>query len=466
MAQTPEAIAEQLAQQVREEGSTMDVDKGPVYNFLIAPNAPVISDASTEAERIAKLVSHQFSEAATETEAEALASSFGVIPSEGGLSKGRVVYFSHTKPLVDRPVPRGSLVSTSDGTFAFFVSDDDAEMAASYADSYYNAATGRYELTVNIQAVAVGEDYDLPDGKINTMVDQVDGYDGVINNTRTSHGDPAQTNEELVERIRARFAGLLPESGGGIKSACREYAPTLVRDVNLVYPSDRAIFKRKTNRPAIDVYVLGDDLTQVTMSHIAVGGETIVDLELAPAHTVDKVLVNGTETEAYSFILDQTWETGGTATGTSYILFDAALVLGDEVAITYTYNKLIPDLQDNVFDPNQERPFDTDVLVREFREVGISIHISIKVLPSFGPAKVVSYVETEVFDYVEPDRWKDIVQPEAMAQLLREEVSGLSKVTITKFTRTLGGSVDIETVEASKAERLKVDQDNFVVIPV
>ena len=165
--------------------------------------------------------------------------------------------------------------------------------------------------------------------------------------------------------------------------------------------------------------------------------------------------VNGTAVD-FPLISDTTPEYGGSPRSSDYVLLDTALVAADSVVINYDYNALVYDLQAEVF--GLERPFDTDVLAREPRRVGVVVSIDASIVASFDTARVYEAIEASLFDQIESDFFIDILQPEAVRQKIRDEVAGLNLLRITVFKRSSGSSLDVETIDLEKNEVSYVDQ--------
>lgn len=456
MARTEDEIRQSLVESLRAVDQSIDVAKGPVYNFLLKPVPTELQKTEADVERLAILTTQQLGRVATQEEVEALATSFSIRLGGGRASKTTgQVFFTNARPSIDVTVDRGVLVGTTDQKYTYFVTEA-ATLPAATAANFYNAATRRYELVLKCEATAVGPDFDLPPGRITRLLTAVDGIDGTINITEYSGGQEAETLEESVDRIRAKLAGLDPETGGGIKSDVRNYDPENITDVSLVYPKDRSLFRRPINRPAIDVYVLGEAVTSVNQSYTATGGETTIALNNVPARTLNTVTVNGSTVTA-SLIRDTTSETGYSARATDYVLLPSALAVSDVVSINYDYNGLIADMQTDLFE--LERPFDTDVLAREPLDVGIEIVIDATILPSGDEARTFSQIESKLFQKIETDYFQSALLPEVIRQQIQDEVSGLNVLRFVRFRRTSGSVLDVETVQLEKNQVAVIDQN-------
>lgn len=459
MARTQDEIQQSLVESVQSQDPSTDVRKGPVYNFLLRPVPPELQKTEADAERIAVLTTQQLDEVATKAEIQALATSFS-IRLGGGLSsktKGQQ-FFAFAKPTQDIEIPRGVLVGTDDQRYTYFVTEP-VSIPVNTVDNFYNPQTRRYEIVTNAEATAVGPDFDLPRTRVGKLLTPIDGIDGTTNILDYTGGEVAEDLAGSVDRIRAKLAGLDPETGGGIISDIRNYDPENITDISLVYPKDRRLFKRLTNRPAIDAYVKGEVVESISETFVGFGGETQLRLTNLPARSVSSVRVNGAGV-SYSFIQDTSFETGFSPQSTDFVLLAAPLLPADVAVVTYDYNILIADMQTDLF--GLERSFDTDILAHEPRKFGVAIALDATVVASFDTARVFTNIEAVLFNEVEQDFFIDVLQPDIIAQKIKDEVAGLAaKPRFTTFRRSSGSVLEVDTIDLAKNEDSFIDQDQL-----
>jgi hypothetical protein len=455
MARTEDEIRQSLIESLQTVDESVDVVKGPVYNFLLKPVPVELQKTEADVERLTLLTTLQLGRVATEEEVEALATSFSIRLGGGRASRSSgQVFYTNSRPSLDVVVDRGVLVGTDDQRYTYFVSEAQTLPAAT-ADNFYNAATRRYELVVKCEATAVGPDFDLPPGRITRLITNVTGIDGTINISQYTGGQEAEDLEASVDRIRAKLAGLDPETGGGIKSDIRNYDAENVTDVSLVYPKDRTLFKRAINRPAIDAYVLGSAIESYEQSYTATGGETTIMLEKLPALALNGVTVNGATVDA-TLIQDTSRETGYSARALDYVLLASSLSASDIVVLNYDYNDLIDAMQTDLFE--LERPFDTDVLARQPREVAVEVVVDASILPSGDEARTFTQIESKLFEKIETEYFQTALLPEVLRQQIQDEVAGINTLRFVRFRRTSGGLLDVETIALAKNETATIDQ--------
>ena len=456
MARTEDEILQSLIESLRAVDQSVDVAKGPIYDFLLKPVPVELQKTEADVERLTILTTQQLARVATQEEVEALATSFSIRLGGGQASRSRgQVFYTNSRPAQDVRVDRGVLVGTDDQKYTYFVSEAGTIPAAT-AQNFYNASTRRYELVLQCEATAIGPDFDLPPGRITRILTNVDGVDGTINITEYSGGQEAEDLDKSVDRIAAKFAGLDPETGGGIKSDIRNYDPENVTDVSLVYPKDRTLFRRPINRPAIDAYVLGSATETIDQSYTAVGGEAQIPLDNVPASQLNGLTINGAN-QTGTLIQDTTQRTGYSARATDYVLLSAPLVAGDTVVLNYDYNDLIASMQADLFE--DERPFDTDVLARQPRDVGIEVVVDATILPSGDEARTFTNIESALFEKIETDFFQTVLLPEVLREQIQDEVSGVNTLRFVRFRRTTGSLLDVESIQLAKNETAVIDQN-------
>jgi hypothetical protein len=464
MARTPEGVRDSIVETMTDRDPSVDVQKGPIYDFLIAPVAPEVSSIEEEQDRISSLVSLQFDEVATDEEADSIGDSFSIPRSSGKAATcSRQAFHTSTRPTVDIPVERGTVVGNADLSKTYFTAER-VVIEVDNLDAYYNASKRRYEVTTSIEATAVGESYNLPAFRIAKMVTTIDGIDGTENLIESKDGSDQQSTSAYMDRVRAKFSGLNPESGGGIRSAIWEAFPDDVDAVSLVYPKDRTVFTRPIADPAIDAYIIGgfDDVATDSYTSTA-GGETEFTLDFQPVTGINSVQVNGADV-TYTFVEDTDRSFGLSQRGTSKVELATALSISDELNIEYTYDKMIYDLQTLSFDED-ERPFGTDVLCKKPHVVPMTVEVDATILPSFDPIRVEDAIRSEIYDYIEPATFVGSRIPEELRQLILSEVGGVYRLNMLKFTRTDGGTLDVETVDFEKGE-LPVVDDTYLVVNI
>lgn len=431
-----------------------------MFDILIAPVAPELAETEQAVDDLRTLASLQLAQVATTDEANAIGTAFGITELEGSSATTRETFWTASRPGDDITIERGTVVGTNDASLVFVVVER-VTMLAANAAAYLNASRRRYEITARVQAVASGANYNLPAFRINRLITPIDGIDGVENREEATGGSEQQGIAEYLSRIQLKFLGLNGETGGALRSQVFEQDPTNIKNVVLVYPKDRKIFRRDTGRPAVDCYVVGGVLDSVTEQYVAVGSEQSVTLLQGPVSAVSSVLIDGVPAAGFSLLSDDDPNRSGSARAQDAVLLTTPLVAGQVVLTTYSPHKTIRDVQE-MFD-SREHSFGTDLLARLPIDVPITVQIDCTVLPSFDVSRVSDQVNTVVAEYCEPTFITTSLTPENLVNRITSNVSGVASVTVNRFTSTSGGALPVETITFEKNEIPTLDQTTLVI---
>lgn len=439
---------------------SIDTGKGPVYDGFIQPYAPEGSKIETDVEHLTALYSRVMAGTATNAEVEAFAANFGIVRSAGKRAKGFVYFYRFTRPGLNDSIeiPQGTVITNTDASLSYRTTER-AFISGQYADSYYNSARNRYEIMVPLEASASGEAYSLPAYRVIRLSQIVFGIDGVENRSEVTGGTNSESNADLITRASAKFEGTDKGQPSGVESMVRNYDPSNCKDVSIVTQKDRALFTRIIHDPAMDIYVIGQDIATAEDINTAAGGETLLNLEKVPAIQVDSVQVNGQDV-TFTFLPDTTTQTRKSAEAQDQVLLAAPLISGDIVDVNYQYNQLVRGLQDDLFS-DEQRFFNTNMLAREAIGAYVTCQANAKVASSYDLVTKQTELENALVALIESNLFVEEYVPSDVANQVRTSVSGVLEFTFTKFTRTVDGTLDVETVTFKANEMPKIDADTF-----
>jgi hypothetical protein len=352
-------------------------------------------------------------------------------------------------------------VGNLDGTLQYIVQQD-AILDPDNADAFFNAARRTFEVAVNVEAVSPGENYNVPAFRINSLVTPNADFDGVENRSPAEGGSEEETQESEVQRIRDRFAGLNTGSVDGLKFIASDSFPEFVKDVAILQPSSE-LFKRTVITPAINTYIAGSNLEVVRQNYVALGGETQIVVASPPAVASSLVLsINGAlSTDAV--IVKDTGTEANTVRANEVVLLQNPLSSGDVVSFSYSFNRLILDVQ-NEYEPSSigdSLLFGTDILVYEAVEVGISVQMSIRVASSFDVPRTTDQVQNVVTDYIEQDTFGITLFPEVLRSTILTTIQGVSSLNLQVFRKTTRSLRDVEIIELATNEISVLDDETF-----
>lgn len=133
---------------------------------------------------------------------DSLASNYGTFRRPGRYARGEVAFYTTTRPTRTIQIPLGTLVQGGSQTFR---TTRAASISLSELASRYNPVTGRYQITVPVQATAVGSSGNVGKGQARKV--NISGL-SVINSAAMFGGYEEESNQELMERTQRALASV------------------------------------------------------------------------------------------------------------------------------------------------------------------------------------------------------------------------------------------------------------------
>lgn len=345
-------------------------------------NGDGISDEVVDSEYKTKLKESYFFDTDLEVQEliddafDSLASNYGFIRQGATKSTTEAIFYASIAPTADITVPLGEIISTvSTETQAAiqFSTLSSGVMEVSHIDDYYNPITQRYELTIPIEAVIPGASGNVNAGTIiNT---NIAGF-SVTNVESAFGGEDEESNSDLADRAQLAFIGLDVGTVYGYKKTCISIPN--VRDVIVVTAGDPIMqrdydeVRKKHVYGKVDIYIRGGENAQtedqVGFLYEQVIGEHFVITDISdmsimstnsevtstkPIYEISKIRnvtvgrdydllgnwmiqKNGTDYEKDNIEITVNLDTGE-------IIFETALIAGDEITADYQYKVQIDD---------------------------------------------------------------------------------------------------------------------------
>ena len=462
MARSISQIEDSIKTTIRSLNPTMDLEVGPIYGTLIAPVAPEISSAEASVERLQKYYSANFADVATDEEARDFAVNFATGPSIGGIARGTVVFYRNSTPLNGEiyQIKVGDIVSTADRRLLYRVTQT-TQMIGDYASTFYNPSTNKYEIQAFVEAVASGTLYNIPAGRIIRIMSTVLGVDGVEQRSPMAGGGEPETVAETVARVQTKFLGLDTHSVGGIISTTKAQFPEYVTDVKIVRPTDRIEFRRVTDGPSLDLYILGSLNSTFLEEYLATGGETVVSIVSNRTVTsiasvsVGGTVIDGTE---WIYIPDTSLGFQGSTKASPKIQLTTALNAGEVVEITGTKNSILDSVQ-ALYQPNDNTLFKTDILARSFLDLPVMIVMDIRINTG-DPDTIQAAAQTYLVNMIQGGEISDAIYPEVVKESLKGAIPEITAVKLLTFKRTYSSISEVEPIIPQKNQRPIYDQTN------
>jgi len=463
-ARTEEEILQSYQDNAKLADETVDVEKGPLYSLIAVPLAATLQPTEAEAERLSQIYSIDFAKTASVEDSKAFLTNWSESAGGGSPSTVRVFFLKFSRPLTDEviTIPVGATVGNSDQSLQY-VTVESASIIGSQADVYFNAGRRAYETSLLVQAVANGTQYDLPRGRINAKITQLDGIDQIENREDATGGIEAETTEQQITRVQDKFTGLAINTAAGNFTRVKRYDSARVLDVKPVLSTDRQLFRRIVRGPGTDYYILGTNLKTVNTTYTATGGETLIPAGKSAVQTVNTVKINNVPISNVSLIPDTSAEFGYSAQAFDQVLLPTVLLAGDVVVTNLTYNALLESIQLDIF--GEIRMFETSELARSFREVGAVIELVGKSLPTHDPSTVARDCRSALQTILEPGVWQQEFTPTEVLDRMKATVSGLTGSAFTRFQRSTLALDTIETLVVQDNEIIAYN-DALVIVTI
>ncbi len=196
---------------------------------------------------------------------------------------GEVTFFVTEAPIRDMVVNEGAIVSTLGDLDSGIQAQSYRTLATKILDyetreRFYNSTTGRYEMSLDVEALNVGEEGNTDSYTVKVVSSGADSNFQVENPNPISFGEDIESNYNLATRIMLAFFADTGTEGGyakiaasvsGVRRTRIEKAgdPLMIRDYDPI--------REKHVGGKVDVYIQGSRSRQVT-DQIAFSFESIV----------------------------------------------------------------------------------------------------------------------------------------------------------------------------------------------
>lgn len=462
---TVSEIISSIKKRLAYSNPTLDLTSGNVVTDLgVESFAEELAAAYTEEDRIRLL--YLFDDTAfTEEEADALASSFGIYRRDAVAAVGEVIFCASERPSQGAvfSIPAGTSVSTSeeDGNSITYITTTDGYIDESTA---INPNTGYYECSVSVQATVVGTRGNVGPGTINTITGKLSGISAVYNTDSLVSGVDVETRAELIRRVKTKLAGSTYGTKNAYLSKMLEYPS--VRDAVIVDPNSPFSVR---GPGTIDIYILG--------GYNATYNQLVYSHDQKILLTKNPVVNNG---QAYVVFSDGTTITQGqgfqiqddiatayakSSRAKDYLVWDESMlpsvVAQQSYTITYVYNKLIEDMQEEI-DDEDTRIITTDVLARTTRELKATMDFDIVTLPGYDNASVRNAVIFTIQNFVNNFGLEQALRQSDIIGIV-EDVPGVDYIKLPMRRFCVLGKDEVVDVEAAPLEYIRIDASDLLV---
>lgn len=460
MAKSADDISKELSDSILQTDSTLDVDQGPIPDIYVRPQSGQLANASADAESLRQLFTLQFEATATDDEIKNALANYGSTPGAGVKAQHVQHFLRFTKPIVDISIPAGTLVANTGGDLIYRVVNGGTILAAS-SSLYYNSSRKSYEIGLLVEAVGIGNKYNLPSNRVITLLTPVSGIDSTENRSGSTGGKEKETKDSQSSRLKNSLLGINLGAAGGIQGNIKNTMPELVSDVAIIQPFEKE-FARSTTGPALDIYVIGSLYESYIQVYTAIGGETQVPLVKKPAFSITGITVNNVAV-SFSLINDTSLETGYSLDAYDAAALSIALVVNDSVKIEYTYNQVLEKVNNIVYSNGSDYLFNTDILIRSPFKIAPVLGGEVQALPSYSVTEVEQNLLTYFTNYFTFTKFTEIVYPEIVRENVLTQVTGVQTFRLREFRRSKGSLSTIEPMTFARNEISEFDINYYKI---
>jgi len=358
---------------------------------------------------------------------------------------------------------RGAVVKTP-GTRSVSYSTNDDLIAATPA---FDAVVNAYFVSVGVKCQTLGSAGNQIVGAIRAAGQNIPGVLRVTNVTPAEGGIPEETNTQLLDRLQGSFTGQGIDSLNGLRTFILNQGA--VQDVLVVGPGDPLMIRSIAG--AVDIYVIGSQLTTASARTVIANAGEAYRLPYQPLRqfnaaqdiTVPATFVPGTGME----LSIDTANFADSSKANDRILWDSITgpQPGDTVVVSYTYNSLLRNIQNQLDnDPTRDIPA-ADVLLKEGIQLGLVLSMKVVVVPGNDQLTVEQAVLDNMTTFLSAFKFK---QPANFSTLETQAgnttIDGIKVVDhIDNFMLAINGSaLDVVDVVPGRNQYLRLFDISFL----
>lgn len=444
---------------IRETDKLVDTKPGTVIrDVFIDPVAQELSELYSLLDNIEKA---QYIASATGDDLDAIAENYSLERTTAKKSTGKVAFYKRGEITEDIAFPLGTIVSTEaryEESPIRFETLSEEVILANESPTYYNLATGRYEIEINVRAVEAGENGNVPVNSIKKIDSILSGVDGVINNTATSGGEDKETDSHFRERLLLAITGASYGTVDGYSSLL--FTNSIVKDVEVIGAGHSLMIRDNNKGGCVDIWVIHIEAMEVhtfTFNFNA-SAPNVVAFPLQPIKNI--LLVSGASFGPLTDGLHYDFDKDESGTGRSYLLGEDKIQMlpnedltdGEKITVTYNWNKGIKTLQDFI-DSDAYKIVTADQLVRQAKEKVVDLTFSIKLFSGYLFSTVSTQVKTVISSWLNTFiLGQDLKQGDIINKAY---LDGVDDVIVPLTKLCLSGSVGVGNIMCLENEYIR-----------
>lgn len=405
---TASEYATKIGTGITDRDPTLDTIIGPIRDLQVQPVADVLEMQNNRIVYLSNLQSLKYASKMVDADLDDIVYNESIVRWEGSRAVTTCVFYRYLPPAADVIVPVNFPISTAmdpnTGLSITFRTIETQTMFAAAPTAYYNATTGRYELSVAVSSIVTGTEAGVGANTITVLRRALTGMDGVTNPQATTSGRDSETNEEVATRYLLKIEGSQLGTPSGLKIFVLDNFSE-VEDAYVVYGTSAYLTREAEDAGALDCWILGSAPLTATYTTRYPGIDTLISVPNQPLMSIVSV-TDGVST----FVEDDDFEavTGEgeyaySNLGTDGIRFvtGGALPLpspGDPLTVQYQYNAEINILA-SFFRQPEYYVVGQDRLFRWAQQLDLAIEGQLKVSAG-NPTSVLTSVKAAIKDYV------------------------------------------------------------------
>lgn len=434
--------ADRLRTEVLALDDQLDVYFGPLVDGAIRPHAVIYEELNDRVRTLFQLLTLENPDVFAgnlESVLEGRLFDEGILLSAGSFATANLLLERAAVPTSDLPVQRGTPVASSGAEPVVYVTTETRTLELASASSYFNAATGRYELNVPAIALTPGREGQVGANRLTRFLRPLPGFDSVTNPAASSTARGRLSNEEAITLYLLAVRGRVLSTPDGVRFTTREELAA-VEDVYVAKPGDALLTRSSLEGQAVDIYLDGEErLTQTeTLTYVDVN--QVVPVTLPPLVSVSAVVdLSGPTTFVegadYEVVLDEGAEgrSARAVEGVRFLPGGSAPARGAPIVVTYVYDNLVRRAQ------ALETDDATDVMGRDGlykratrKQVVLEARLKPKATASGATTRQVT--ETRLLDYVNTTLGLGDDVEESDLQGVVRLISGIDNFLIDRLT--------------------------------
>lgn len=465
MEKTAAEIRESLKKSISYENPQIDLTNGNVATDLgVNAFSDELEAVYTEGDRIRRLYLLD-SSAYTDDEADKLAASYGLNRLVATKATGEVVFCATKLPESGSQfeIPTGTVVTTS-GESTGIKQYKTISSGIIDINTPLNPQTNYYETIVSVQAMAEGSASNVGAGTINQLTTTVNGISAVYNQNAIVNGTDIETTQELIERVKLRLRGFV--YGTKASYLAKVYEDPRVLDAVIVDPDSEFSVR---GPGSIDIYVLAGENASYTQT-VTEKTQTVYFTK-APIVNDNNILVtfsdgSTADSSNYAIIPDETSVYSCSYKAKDKLVwnteyYNSTVRLKDYYTITYTYNRLVGDLQET-FNSDEYRIITADVAVKTTSQINTEMDFDVVTLPGYNGATVRNACKYAIETFVNRFTLDKALRQSDIIGLV-EDVEGVDyvKLPMRKFCEK--GKEGVYDVPSSPLEYIRIDDSDIQI---